>query len=280
MALLHRGRYFPWVVDEGAQARWLRSALGTLRAIAIDRATTTHHVPGGLAVLNSDFPAAHDLNKLLITGPTEPSALAAAADHIMGQAGLQHRLIEVYDAEVGKRLARDLAPEGYEGSEDLLMAATASAQKQPPPVPVVVLDVQERAQVATTEWRRDQPGWDEDVTDQLGRRISTVLEAARVTFFAVRDNSGAVVARADLYLRDGVAQIEEVMTDPAHRGHGFASALVIHSADVARSAGASMVFLVADADDWVQHLYRRLGFTDLGHTVSLLAEPAPASNDF
>ncbi len=261
------------MVDEGPQPHRLRIALGTLCAIAIDRATATSPVPGGLALLNAEFPAAHNLNKLLITGPAESSALAAAADHIMGQAGLQHRLIEVYDAEAGQRLARDLSHEGYERSEDLLMAKTAPVQKQPPPVPIVALAVQERADVATAEWRRDQPGWDKDVTDQLGRRINTVLAAARVTFFAVRDNSGAVAARADLYLRDGVAQIEEVMTDPAQRGQGLASALVNHAADVARSAGASMVFLVADADDWVQHLYRRLGFTDLGRTVSLLQEP-------
>jgi ribosomal protein S18 acetylase RimI-like enzyme len=70
------------------------------------------------------------------------------------------------------------------------------------------------------------------------------------------------------------------MTDPAHRGQGLASALVIHAANAAHGAGASMVFLVADAEDWVQHIYRRLGFTDLGRTASLRAEPSTGQRDF
>ena len=32
----------------------------------------------------------------------------------------------------------------------------------------------------------------------------------------------------------------------------------------ARAAGASLVFLFADANDWPQHLYGRLGFDVLG----------------
>ncbi|MDP9393173.1 MAG: GNAT family N-acetyltransferase, partial [Actinomycetota bacterium] len=103
---------------------------------------------------------------------------------------------------------------------------------------------------------------------QLGERTRTLLAAVDATFLAVRGTDGHVVSRADLYLRDGVAQVEEVATEPAARGRGLASALVVEAVRRARSAGAELVFLVAEADDWPEKLYRRLGFSDVGRITS------------
>ncbi len=258
-------------MQDQPRSRQLTSALGAVREIARDRATTVVRVPGGDAVLNEDFPAAHDLNKLLIATPCTPDALSSAAADVLGGAGLEHRLIEVHDAALGRELAVGLAAHGYASAEQLVMAVNGPAQRQPPMHRVVELDVHERAERASAEWRRDQPDWDEDVCDQLGRRITTVLAAAQATFFAVRGSDGAVWGRADLYLRDGVAQVEEVMTDPAYRRRGVAGRLVLRAVERARSAGAELVFLIAEADDWPQRLYRELGFSDLGHLVSLTA---------
>ena len=62
----------------------------------------------------------------------------------------------------------------------------------------------------------------------------------------------------------GTAQIEDVATLESHRGRGFASAVVLRAAAEARLAGADLIFLVADDEDWPKHLYRRLGFHRLG----------------
>ena len=61
-----------------------------------------------------------------------------------------------------------------------------------------------------------------------------------------------------------VAQIEDVGTLEEFRGKGVARNIVLRAVDEARAAGASLVFLFADANDWPQHLYGRLGFDVLG----------------
>ena len=119
--------------------------------------------------------------------------------------------------------------------------------------------------VAAADWERDEPQQDPEVWRQLGDRVQTVQRAADATYLAVRAES-RVIARADLYLRGGTAQVEEVLTDPGHRGQGHASTLVHHALHLARRRGAEVVFLLADADDWPQQLYQRLGFTDTART--------------
>ena len=58
-------------------------------------------------------------------------------------------------------------------------------------------------------------------------------------------------------------KVEEVETRPEARNRGLASALVVEGVCRAQRAGARLVFLMADADDWPARLYRRLGFVDL-----------------
>jgi ribosomal protein S18 acetylase RimI-like enzyme len=79
------------------------------------------------------------------------------------------------------------------------------------------------------------------------------------------------VSYTDLYLRGGDAQVEDVGTLPEHRGRGYASAVVLAAVEEARRAGAELIFLFADAEDWPKELYRRLGFDELGYYVRFLA---------
>jgi ribosomal protein S18 acetylase RimI-like enzyme len=128
--------------------------------------------------------------------------------------------------------------------------------------------VGERAAAAAATWQAEQPTWSAGVVAQLGARIRTIESAAEATFLACKDDEGAVIARSDLYVRGGVAQVEEVVTAPSARRHGYASALVLEGVRRARAAGCDLVFLIADADDRPAELYRRLGFADLGRTGS------------
>lgn len=246
----------------------LARVLAWLRAVARDRAVSAIPVPGGEAFLHPDFPLAHDHNRLLISGPCGAPALHEAADAVLGGAGLAHRLIDVQSLEVADAVTAGLLGYGYERSEDLIMRhAGGPRQPRPLPGPVVELALPERAAVAEAEWRRDKPDGAPDLARQLGWRILTMPTAAHTTFLAVRDeDTGAVLAHADLYVRDGIAQIEEVMTDPAHQNRGLASAVV--NAAVQRAAAADLLFLIADGEDWPQQWYRTLGFADLGRTAS------------
>jgi ribosomal protein S18 acetylase RimI-like enzyme len=56
----------------------------------------------------------------------------------------------------------------------------------------------------------------------------------------------------------------------AYRGRGLARALVVHAAAGSRAAGNDLTFLVADADDWPQRLYERLGFETIGRYARFL----------
>jgi hypothetical protein len=48
---------------------------------------------------------------------------------------------------------------------------------------------------------------------------------------------------------------------------------VLAAADAAEAAGNDLVFLLTDASDWPQRLYRRLGFDTIGSVYELLKLP-------
>jgi predicted GNAT family acetyltransferase len=60
-----------------------------------------------------------------------------------------------------------------------------------------------------------------------------------VGFRGVRAPDGEIAARADLYVHDGVAQIESVFTAEEHRGKGYARALM--TSLLAEAAGAGLM---------------------------------------
>ena len=80
------------------------------------------------------------------------------------------------------------------------------------------------------------------------------------SLFGAYGRHGTLAAIAMLYSDGVVAQVEDVYTVPEERRRGYARALVTKATEVARAAGHELVFIVADADDWPQRLYRRIGF--------------------
>lgn len=225
-----------------------------LHAFDLRRATTVLPVPGGAAVRSPAFPAAHDHGKVSLL--EDAAGVPEAAESAL--AGLRHRLVEVRTPSA-PGVHRDLAEAGYRRDDVVLMLAGDVA---PAPAPATVLTLAQRVQTAEDGWRGSLPDAAPDVWAQLAGRVATALPAADAVFLGVLED-GRVVARCDLFLHDGTAQVEEVVTDPQHRGRGHASLLVRDAVARARAAGAHTVFLVADADDWPRELYRRLGFTDL-----------------
>jgi predicted GNAT family acetyltransferase len=85
----------------------------------------------------------------------------------------------------------------------------------------------------------------------------------------VTGEHGSLAAITVLYSDGSVAQVEDVYTVPEERNRGHARALVTKAVEVARAVGYELVFIVADADDWPRHLYRRIGFEPVGRTWAL-----------
>jgi ribosomal protein S18 acetylase RimI-like enzyme len=229
--------------------------------------------PGGFAVLNDALAASYLNNKLILSPRGEPPGAGpgggeqgalAAADRILGGAGLNHRLVEAH---------REVDPlaflrAGYQHAVNLVMCHGGGAGDRPadPAVRVEPIDVETMRETSRREWRERYPRATETSIGQLARRRVTLLRAApQVVFLGVRER-GAVVSHADLYADPAarVAQIEDVKTDPRYTGRGLARAVLTDGLCRARELGCDLVFLVADANDWPRRLYARLGYEVVG----------------
>jgi ribosomal protein S18 acetylase RimI-like enzyme len=166
-------------------------------------------------------------------------------------------------------VAPALVRRGWRIDRHVVMAQRRAPE--PPAATALVREVDEQSLRPARRRLLEREPWAEpEVVEQLF--IAKELLAARVTarhFAVVRANE--IVSYTDLYLRGSDAQIEDVGTLPGHRGRGYASAVVVAGGEAARRAGADLVFLFADAEDWPKELYRRLGFDELGYYVKLFA---------
>jgi ribosomal protein S18 acetylase RimI-like enzyme len=237
-----------------ASVHWL---IDTARA----RARRLEVLRFGFAVLDERFPRAHDHNRLLVTGPATGPEIVAAAERILGDAGLEHRLIEVYDSTVAAAVTASLTDAGYAVTGNVVMDHRARVPWDPR-VAIESVELHERATLGSASWLDHEPPMDAETIRQFGDRISTIGAVAETEFLVARDPEGAVIGHVDLYWRDRILQIEELWTDPPARGHGVGRALIEHAVCRAVDLDNALVFLVADADDWPRGFYRRLGFAE------------------
>ena len=246
----------------------LDRALAVLRAIARDRATSVVPVPGGEVVLHRDLPLAHDHNRVLVSGPCD-----AADAGGRGGAGVPRRRARAPAGRGPRRLGaagRAARPRVLAGAGHGRRAGARPGGAGRPARPGRAGPRRHRHLAG------GQPG--------LGRGAA---EAARG---AGPHRAGR--GRHDVPGRAGRVGQRRRPRRPVrprrrrpgrgrqHRprapaGSGLASRLVLEGVRRASAAGADLVFLVADADDWPQHLYRRLGFTDLG-AYRVLRADAPS----
>ena len=61
-----------------------------------------------------------------------------------------------------------------------------------------------------------------------------------------------------------------MITLPDYRRRGLARSLVLHAVAESHAAGNDLTFLVADANDWPQRLYEKLGFETVGRYARFL----------
>ncbi|MEV6521263.1 GNAT family N-acetyltransferase [Longispora sp. NPDC051575] len=253
----------------------LARSLAFLRAFARSQAERVVDLPYGFGAFDDTFAHSYAHNKLHLEGPAGPEDV----DAVFAAAGRAHRLVHVADPDLAARVGPAFVDAGYEHSATVVMRHTGAAPDRPadPTVVVDVVDVAARTEAARREWRGEKPDAPDDVIEQLaGRGAATVRGADRVLFLVARAPDGEVACRGDLYLdpATGVAQIEDLMTLPAHTGRGYARALLADGLSRAGAAGCDLVLLVAEEDDWPRELYARLGYATIGRTHSYLRMPA------
>jgi GNAT superfamily N-acetyltransferase len=230
----------------------------------------------GRAYFNDSHPRVWYLNGLLVDGTKDVDAgeLAAEAELLHTDAGQAHRRCEVPDEVVGTRLEPFFRRIGWKVDRGLVMVYRGSGERS--------ADTSAVEEVARDDLLplRGELGLLEDWAENSEEVVAEVLDANRLweeagnaRYFTVRAH-GSPVAATDLYSDGRIAQVETVATLPAHRGRGYASALVLRAVEEAQSGGHDLVFLTADAEDWPKELYARLGFEEVGRTWSFLRTPA------
>jgi ribosomal protein S18 acetylase RimI-like enzyme len=243
--------------------------------LRVDRGgTRRRETPLGPLVLTPELPRRWDSNYLLVERPADMETILAGADEAFGAAGLGHRKLTVLDETLGARLRQELPREWLRQSL-VVMVRRRPPDRERDLSPVVEVDEARlrpgrAAELSRYEWSRDP----EVVREILDAKL-LLTDRADIRFLAALVD-GEVASWADLYLGGGVAQIEDVGTLERFRNRGLASAVVLAAVRAAEEAGAELIFLIADEDDWPSELYGRLGFDTIGRLYDFV-RPAPTS---
>ena len=226
--------------------------------------------PYGPVLVHKRLNRVHDLNFLRAEEPGDASAeeVAAEAEHVQGAAGIAHRRVNLRDEAQRERLEPQFVSMGWKPERFVLMVLRGEADH---PAEHTVREVDEPTmRPLWAEATRAEPhGKDETLVQQILEHRRAVSNALPSRLFAA-EADGRLVAHTELYSYEGVGQVENVMTLAPYRGRGLARALVLHAVAESRAAGNDPTFLVADADDWPQRLYERLGFETVGRYARFL----------
>jgi ribosomal protein S18 acetylase RimI-like enzyme len=232
-----------------------------------DEVVKTAH---GTARLTPTLPLVWQVNAIRVEDPQARVAdLISEADEV--QAAFGHRKLVMHDERLGKRLAPELAKAGWNVFRILIMLRrrTADRRQEPGAGGEVTRDV---GAAALAAFRREQPfGWQDEAVRQLAEMDDRYTRVLAARDFASPPDDPACACR--LYTHDGLGQVDEVGTVEARRRRGHARAAVAAAADAASADGCERVFMVTDAADWPQELYRRLGFDEIGATYEFLKLP-------
>lgn len=218
----------------------------------------------GRAFLCPTLPLVWDLNWMLIEreGMSVEEVIAAADEAL---ARFQHRAVAIRDEAEGVRLAEEFAEvPDWEVEATLYMVWRGETGRR------AQSEVRETAHPGCEDLRRElirsglppESTEPEETTEQLlemNRRFATA--GAGRWFVAPAEDPASACC---LFSRDGIGQVEEVMTLPAARGRGLAQAAILSAITASREAGHRVTFLGADADDWPRLMYEKLGFETCG----------------
>jgi len=236
--------------------------------------TLTEPTAFGTAYLNLDFPLRYDSNfvraERLLDG-VGADALAGDADRALGEHGLTHRKVVIDDDRNGGRLAAEFLDVGWSAERLITMVLRRSPEARPD-VTVTACGFDEVRPFVEKVLKR-QPYAEDDETVRQLVDVRAVYERVAGARFFVASVDGQPASVCELYVLDGVAQIEDVNTLEEFRGRGLASAVVLAAADAGRELGCDVTFLAADDADWPKELYRRLGFDPLGRSWSFVRTP-------
>ena len=267
------------------------SALDT--ALALDRRLRERTAPvhrqlgNATVVRDPQLSDVHYLNAVLLSRRSG----ALGAEDVVGLAdraldGCPHRHAVFDDADQGERIAEVLAQRGWERERTLFMALSADRLTGGGDAMAVGGDARARLISEADARELEARTLAEEVPAAAGRSglLGRLIETARrrrsvneCRCFGAGDGD-ALQSMGTLFVEEDVggrrvAMVESVGTLVAHRERGLARAVVGAATAAARDWGAELLVIPADADDWPQLMYARLGFAPLGQQVAITREP-------
>jgi putative acetyltransferase len=224
----------------------------------------------GVAVFTPAHPTKWDLNLLIVDDASGVTAeeLIEEAERLQAPAGLRHRKVEALGG--ADALVDDFVAAGWTAERVMVMLLRPDSDgrgETPAEVrevgfePVRGLMEQWYGESMSAAEARDLADADADTAEASGGRH----------FLVERDGDAA--ACCVLLGADGIGQVEEVYTSKAHRGAGLASAVVRAAIAASQERGDDVVMIMADADDWPQRLYERLGFETVDQFRTFTRKP-------
>lgn len=225
---------------------------------------------GGVAYLHSELPKVWDMNKLRVErAGLSAQEIEAAADHVMGQAGCEHRRVWVPDEEIGAELAEGFAQQGWEADVHVVMVHRREPDRTVDTS--MVRELGDRTWVSRVEQLHTYPWYEPNIDPQMRALYDLTGQAVDKKDFGIVED-GKVVSFG-LLLSDGTTgQIEDVATLEGYRNRGLSRRVVSKALEVSR-ADHDFTFLVADDRDWPKQFYSKLGFDELGRHYFFLKKP-------
>jgi GNAT superfamily N-acetyltransferase len=196
------------------------------------------------------------------------SGAAAAADVLaLSEANQPHVPFRhvVAEGDAGSRPLEDpFRAAGWTVDKELVMALTEGPDREVDTRAVIDLSEEQMLALMRRWLIEERPGTSADRLDQVeeyNRREGRLWRERRL---GLLDSGGAPAAVTKLRSDGTTAWVEDVYTVPEARGRGYARVLVGHAAELARSSGHELTFIIADDNDWPKHLYARIGFRPIG----------------
>jgi GNAT superfamily N-acetyltransferase len=262
----------PLVADALPRGKSFTRALAFIRELSLASAGHVGPFRFGTVVSDPTRPAIWDRNFVFLEGSAaeaEPTEVAAEVDRV--QASVRHRRAVVHDEVAAIRLAPGFRDLGWSVSRYLVMVLEGE-----PPAPrhdvVTVTDAELEPSLREFIRHEDAPKSKQD-EDQLVSLHAPIRSVVDVRVFAHQE-TGSPVSWCELYSEGSTGQVEDVITLPEHRGHGYASAVVAAASHASLAAGHDLTFLVVNEVDGPRALYERLGFGAFGREHAFFRPPA------
>jgi ribosomal protein S18 acetylase RimI-like enzyme len=230
----------------------------------------------GTALYNEDFPSYWDGNLLRVDRPAGATVAKLTAETDRLYEGFAHRAIVVPDEAAGSRLAATFGRDGWEVDRLLYMVRRRDADRESDgTVEECTLDEVYPLMLEANLQSHDGVTRTGAEANAAVRRV--FVDAIGARFFVARvDDEPA--GFCELYVHDGVAELDDVHTLERFRGRGIARAVIGHAVRHAGRAGADLIFLIADDADWPKELYAKLGFDPVGRFWQFTKPPEGESS--